>query len=212
MATNSLGPAFIKLVYDEGARGLSSTGMRRRTRGIGTWQLASGFLGWIGLNAATRSMNGTMVINANVGVVCEEIQKLIHLVEGAREKYEAFPTICMGIGYLMPTPTHREFIFRKESPVAPVVDELVDAVNKYGIPYVKAHCSLQSLVEPLDRLPRHAHWGDSSERLVALRYLMDGRSAAERTMNERRAEGQRLSMNLTRFDAFCSLFIKYMDG
>lgn len=206
----SLGKDFIKEVLETCERRLTISGMRRRKSGIGTWPLSDDFQGWIGLNVETRRGDGTMVVNPNVGVRCDRIHRIIASVRS--EKFHAYspPTIVQGLGYLMPQRTYVPFVFHKNTRISQVADDLADAVEQYGIPYMRRNANLKAIIERLDRPPRQAGWEESGERLLAAYHVAGDREGIERVISERIDEGEEKAVNLKGFVDFSNRLLKYI--
>jgi hypothetical protein len=125
---------------------LTSQGWRKRTGEIYTFDLTDGFHGWLGLNRATKYR--PLQINPVVGLRHEPLMRLIDELSGTKQRYVA-ATISSPVGYL--TPEHRFLQLSVDSlaDVDVAADELVRLVEKYGLPFARAHASTAELERAL---------------------------------------------------------------
>lgn len=119
--------------------------------GVYTLDLSSGFLGWLGLNEATDREDGSFRINPVVGVLSDEIERLV--VElSAQEANEYYPpTISRNIGYVMPQHSYYSQVFGVEDHVEHDVMELASAVRVFGLPFMNSNSTVEALCESMER-------------------------------------------------------------
>lgn len=106
------------------------------------------FSGWLGLNRAGGS--GTLEINPVIGVRSHEVEQIVaeHLrLRGPKNL--VVPTISTSLGYLLPQGTYVPWIFREECDVEKGIEDLMDAVRLFGLPFITEFSSLSRLVDGL---------------------------------------------------------------
>jgi len=138
---------FIKEVFQILHNRLAMLDFEKRKSGILTIKITDDVIGWIGLNKATRGQRGFLEINPVLGVRNQQIEKLV--AELTREKFDEFvpPTLSGNIGYMTPANKFRPYLFSENGTVEPIVEELVNDVCEYGLPFIRAHSDMVALVE-----------------------------------------------------------------
>lgn len=126
---------------------LTELGFRKRVVGMLTLDLGDGWLGWIGLNTASRAgAVGNLLVHPIIGVRCQAVEAGV--AQGRGERMHAYqpPTTSEPLRYLVPAEARRDWVFAAGGqPADQVVDDLVAAVRDYGLPFIHALTSLDAL-------------------------------------------------------------------
>jgi hypothetical protein len=104
------------------------------------------FVGWLGLNRATRRGEGITALNPVVGVRHEGIEMLVAELRDKPFDHSSPPTIATPLGYLTPHRTYREWLLTGPETVDAVVADMVDAIGRYGVTFVEDNSDLTKLV------------------------------------------------------------------
>jgi hypothetical protein len=157
----------------------------RKTKSIYVCPLTEDASGLLGLNTATHRGDGRVGINPVVGVRHERIQKMFE--ELSRESGLS-ATISISLGYLMPENKYLEWLF--EPPpfdYRSECEKMVQAVELYGIPFMKLKTKLEDLLQDLEQL-RFTVIENAVYR-VPIAYLLSGKTEmAEATVKKQLAE------------------------
>lgn len=158
---------------------LDGIGFQERKEGVYTSALSVEALGWLGLNRATRRGDGVTAINPVVGIRHQPVEKLVAELKG-RELHPYIPaTVSIPLGYLTPHRYYREWLITSADAVEGVVQELVAAIARYGVPFIEANSTLAALVTTLEK-PNHGIGQNTAYRLpVAYALLGDAKRARE---------------------------------
>lgn len=142
---------FIKDVFRILQSRLALLNCEKRKSGILIIKMTDDATGWIGLNKATRGQKGFLEINPVIGVRNQPIERLVADLTG--EKFdEIIPATLSGnIGYMMPANKYRSYMFSEDGTVETVVEELVNDVREYGLPFIHAHLDMANLVEGMGK-------------------------------------------------------------
>ena len=189
---------------------LADAGFQPRSGDIFTRPIANDLLWWLGLNRAVGQGRGAVEVNPVVGVRHQVLETSV--AELLRVKPHSYipPTLSISLGYLMPNPTYRPWIFDREVPVAVVADSLVEAVVTYGSVYAEMHGSLVEIIESMVR-------GEGIRELTAYRlpvgYLLSGRPKfATASLNKAETEiGAREDPAAQQFRGFAAEFRKRLE-
>lgn len=130
-------------------RRLEAVGFKKRAGQVFTMEVGDGVLGWLGLNRATRHRPpGEVEINPVVGVRHQAVEQLVAELRG--EKFHAYqpPTVSTPLGYLMPGERYRAWVLTAGTEHEAA--DLVEAVEKYAVPFMTATSDLASLCQRLD--------------------------------------------------------------
>ena len=135
-------------------RELAAIGFRERKDKIYTRELDDEAIGWLGLNQATHRDHGAVAINPVVGVRHQAVEKLVAELAGRTLQPFVPPTAAIPLGYLTPHRYYREWLIAGPDEVDRVILEIVEAVARYGIPFIEENRSLKQLLRTLQR-PNH---------------------------------------------------------
>ena len=174
MTRIALGREFIRDVERGCCAALEEIGFQRFD-GIPRIQLTDDALGWVGLNTATSYGDGTMKVNPVVGVIFEPIERLIYEIEGRLSEKKLYPTISQNVGYLSPENTYWGFKFVKGEAVFPRAKEVAESVHLYGLPWMRRHCTIESI---LDELP-NASFPEARSEATCAAYILQRRPREE---------------------------------
>lgn len=124
-----------------------------RIKGVYVRALEGDVFGWLGLNTATHRSDGRVGINPVVGVRHERIENMVEELIGENEP-KFSPTVSTALGYLMPEGRYLEWLI-EASPFncGPECQRMVEAIEVYGIPFMKQRCGLGSIFRDLEELP-----------------------------------------------------------
>lgn len=142
MSTISLKRAAFHLIGD----GLARLGFEKRRVGLFSSTIFEDVIGWIGLNTATRHLNGALEVNPVVGVRQQRIERLVAELFGNVFDKLIPPTFAGNIGYLSPAHSYLSFTFSQSSLNEEVAERLCEAVKAYGLPFMNSAANLRDLV------------------------------------------------------------------
>lgn len=171
----------VRQVLASADRLFSSTGYQRRQRGIFTIGIAEAAFGWVGLNRASAS--GAMELNVVVGVRIEAIEQLVCALNGEKLHPYIPPTLSTHIGYLMPSRGYKPWYVTDEAGCEDVVREIVAAVQKYGLPFMKEHATVDETFAAL-RSGEYGFVGQREFPMIAAAILMGQKVDAESILEE----------------------------
>lgn len=145
---------------DEAAtEALGALGFRKRTEGLYTTDLGDDVLGVVGLNTATEHQpKGMIEVNPIVGIRHQGIERMVAELRG--EPFHPYipPTVTIALGYLMPERRYAAWTIDTNSgALREHVQPLVEAVAKYGLPFMKQNRDLQSLSRLIDEGTGYNH-------------------------------------------------------
>lgn len=198
--------SFIKDALKKCGEELSAIGCKKRALGSATIQFGDDYLGWIGLNTATRRAPGYMFVNPVIGVRNNMIHKIIAEVDG--RKYHSYipPTFGCNIGYVMQNSSYIEFSFHQDIDPEAEAKSLASHIKKYGIPFMENNLTLESLEKSVNK---HCIWEDKTERQLVISYLKNqNRKELDHQISETIAEGKNQNKYWQRLESFS---IKFMD-
>jgi hypothetical protein len=189
---------------------LVNAGFRSRPGDIFTRPVASGVLGWLGLNRAVGRRDGLVEVNPVVGVRHQTVEAMVAELLGEKVRGYVPPTLSSSLGYLMPGERYQPWTFGGDVPVASTAKRLAAAVVEYGMPYIERYGSLEAIVEALSN-------GAGVREVAAYRlpvgYLLLGEPQRARDAIEAsiRALSDRQDLAAQRFGAFASAFQRRLD-
>jgi hypothetical protein len=130
-------------------RKLVDHGFKKRSKEILTFDLSSEFLGWLGLNRAVQRGDGSLAINPVIGVRYQRLERAYS--ELMDENFHAYipPTLSVNIGYLMPDNSYKTWSFFNKSNNQRIVDDMVAAIEKYGISFMDTMSNEDAILEAL---------------------------------------------------------------
>ena len=152
---------------------LAQLGMRRRTEGVYTCDLGMEALGLLGLNRAVGRGQGWFEINPVIGAHHERLERLWDEIMGTKHGISA--TISMPIGYLMPENRYKAWTFAFEADDEAVVEDMVAAIRRYGIPFMRINGTLPGIIS---NLPKYGIRVYNAYRLPLAHFLLGDKDAA----------------------------------
>lgn len=152
-------------------RALGAFGFQLQRRGSPCIRIDDSFYGWVGLN---RSGVGDAVrIDPFIGVHCVPVMRMFYELDFYRNpkpKYVIGDTATISIHIGMLSSELRPFIFESDEPLESEAGRLAESVVKYGLPWMRAHASLNGI---LDRLrEREAILNGVPERIAITLFLL----------------------------------------
>jgi len=160
-------PSLVKRAFKPLGIKLAALGLRPRSPGIFTVELAPGYLGWLGLNKAV--FDDTVEINPVVGVRNEELEKLVTQFAGVDQPFLQ-PSVASPLGYLLPGNSYVTFQFGAADDYDVRADEIVTLIRDYGLPFMRAHQELPALCHRI-RTAYHGPANQQAYRLACGYYL-----------------------------------------
>ncbi|MFB9312903.1 hypothetical protein [Nocardioides plantarum] len=164
---------------------LTNLGFRKRAGAIYTIELDEGVIGWVGLGTSTRYQQpGLVLVSPRVGVRHQGVHKIIADIRG--EKFHPYlpPTVSIGLGYVMPDDSYKDWAVSEDPVSHAFVSEAVDAIERYGLSFMREHCGLDRTDSEAERLSANPEY----VRPV-LKYLLHGPDPA---LEEIRARASKL--------------------
>lgn len=186
---------------------LTLIGMQKRAS-LHTVRLCERFWGSVGLNVAMNRGSNAIGINPIVGVRYEGIETLIQRLVGEKRSQFA-PTLSTAIGYLMPESSYVEWYF-EPSPFdyAGEVKKMVAAIGTYGFPFMKAHASVEAIIDDLEN--KRFSFNESIVFRLPVAYFLIGKTElALQYVKERTAElGTRTDAAAEAYRTFAMNFLR----
>jgi hypothetical protein len=159
------------------------------------------------LNKATGGRGpGVVEINPVVGVRNQRVERLV--AELSCEQFDELSPFSAGanVGYLSPQSKYRPFIFTEGMPLDGPVDQLVDAVRVYGLPFIHSNVSLVTLLETM-RSKRFAIQFVAVYRIPVALYLLGKSAEADAFLDDELAKlGTEADPAAERFRSFARHF------
>jgi hypothetical protein len=164
---------FLHEIEEAVVSALTPVGFRRLPRGAIVCELASNFLGWVGLN---RGNHGSMVrINPFVGVHATDVMKLVAKLDGERYVPGALATYAIHLGELLPD--ELTFEFHVGESLTDEANRLAGHIANTAVDYMKSIAGYGALLPLVEhRMPL---LGGYPERYAAILHL-SGRTEAAR--------------------------------
>ena len=130
-------------------RKLVDNGFKKRSGPILTLDLSAEFLGWLGLNRAVQRGDGSLAINPVIGVRYQRLERVYS--DLMDEKFHTYipPTLSVNIGYLMPENSYKTWLFNEKTENQRIVDDMVAAIDKYGISFMDSMSNEDAILEAL---------------------------------------------------------------
>ena len=183
---------------------LTELGFRTRRRGILTTDLDEDVLGWVGLNTATKHHPDAVEVNPVVGVRHQAVERLVAELRGERGHPYLPPTISTPLGYVMPQPRYRAWLFTADA-TASVASDLAAAIRDHGVPFMASGRHLDALAE----LARQGLGHFLEYRLPVVLLLLDRRDEAlEEIARSLDALGDRSDAAAAELRAFGAEFLR----
>lgn len=128
---------------------LVASGLQKRNAQVFTRHLSEDVLGWVGLNRAVNREDEKLEINPVVGVRHQPLEALVAKLIG--QKYHPYipPTISTPLGYLMPNARYTAWFFENGTDNRAQVEQMLEAIRKWGYPFMAANSSLHKLIETM---------------------------------------------------------------
>lgn len=137
---------------------LTPAGWRKRGGDIYTRELASDVIGWLGLNRGVFKRGGAMDVTPVVGVRHQPIHRLLAEVRGEKFHQYVPPTVSVHIGYVMPGHGPQLWRFEEGGPLEASVRDLVESVERHGVPWMQGLLEPDALLAALDRHPLYREY------------------------------------------------------
>ncbi len=157
---------------------LAELSFKKRQGQIYTLEVADDVLGWLGLNLATEHYpRGVVEVNPMVAVRHQGVERLVAELLGENFHPYVPPTVGTPLSYLMPEAYFRTWVLGGPD-TAERARDMAAAVTRYGLPWMRAGASLQTLCRSLiegDALLEHEEF---YRRPVALLLAGDVAGAA----------------------------------
>jgi hypothetical protein len=141
--TPSLGKAFSSEVRER----LVHLGWRKRAGDVFTLG-DDEFIGWLGLNRATK--NQPLGINPVIGVRYQTLERQVAFLNGATPHQYVPPTLSSSVGYLTPESAYIEVKVQSEADVGPAADQVADLVTKYGLKFITQKSDIAEISHDLE--------------------------------------------------------------
>ncbi|WP_308930998.1 hypothetical protein [Arthrobacter sp. SLBN-112] len=189
---------------------LLDAGFRKRSGDIFTRPVTDDILGWLGLNRAASRQSPLVEVNPVVGVRHVAVESMVAELLGEKPHGYAPPTLSVSLGYVMPARSYQAWVFTVDTPVESVADDLVAAVNEYGIPYFEHHDSLAAIVQAMSE---GAGFKEHNVFRLPVGYLLlDELEKAQQIITASVDElGQRQDLAAHRLRAFAAAFQQRLD-
>src|SRR5579863_9021559 len=178
-----VGRETIKEVERLTIQALVQNGMQRCSPGIALRRLPGGCTGFVGLNKATRKTGGALEIGPVIGVRHEEMERMVAQFSGI-EFHDCSPfPIAESIGYLMPKRAYFAWTFSTDAAQNhDTVAMMVEAIVRYGFPYMDTYGSLRAIVDVLQS-PHKVNSPVKTTRLPIGLYLLGEKDAADSALD-----------------------------
>lgn len=134
--------------------------------------LRDGWYGWIGLNHALHP--GVIDILTITGIRCEAVEQLVHALLPTASVYWG-PSFTRPLYMLVPHRKEPTWSFTELNPI--LLEDMIDKVMTYGLPFMKDLASLDALLRAFER-PIYST-PDVKTRLPCVLYLVGRRAEAE---------------------------------
>lgn len=130
---------------------LAKIGLKKRTAGIFTIDLAPGVLGWLGLNQASdHHAAGEFHINPVIGVRHQELERIA--AECTGRKFHAYSpaSINRPLGYVSPENTYKTWDFTLAN-AAEAARSMAAAIAAYGLTFMRANAALPEMFDKMEK-------------------------------------------------------------
>jgi len=146
------------------------------------WEINDETRGLIALDRIPYKQKNAFGIAVGVGVINIIVQNIVSEFLG-QENLKDLATISNGLSYLMPEHRWKEWAFRQSDANDSVIIDMMSAITKYGIPWMKRLSNMEAQIQELESKP----WAiNGSERFdLPVLYLLKGNKdrAVEFTRN-----------------------------
>lgn len=140
-------------------------------------------IGSIGLGASHFGMATEMALNPVIAVrYLPEVKLVAELAEKEYNPYIA-ATVASNLGYLMPERRFLNWTFNEDSDHSGTINNLVDEVKEHGIPFIKKHSEIGSILRLLD--PEELFFPDREYSIPVLYFLEAEFVKAKKFANDR---------------------------
>ncbi len=193
---------FVKFVFATLHEKLLLLGFVKRKQELFTIPETLDSMGWLGLNRAVRTREGMLEVNPVVGVRNQQLERLVAKLTAEPFNEFAPPSLSGNIGYMGPNQAYKAFVFSQNSSVELLARDLVDALTTDGLPFIKNHADLNTLLEALGSA-RFAMPEPAAYRIPTALHLLGRRQESEEFLKRKIIEiGERTDPAAVRFKAF----------
>jgi len=131
---------------------LASIGFRKRAGAIFTAEVADEVLGWVGLNRASEHQpKGQFEVNPVIGIRLQRVEREVARLGSLHVHAYIPPTASSPLGYLIPEARYRFWILKSPDGPPAAVQSVAEAIETYGLPFIKSNSSPEAVVQLLDR-------------------------------------------------------------
>lgn len=162
--------------------------------------------GWLTLDTTVNEGPRRVGVYPVIGVLHGRLEKIVQEFSGVKDRN---PTLTIQLGYLMPQETFLTWIL--EPPPfdwIPETKRMVQAVEIYGVPFMKSNASLEVII---DHLERHRYSDrESAAYRVPVAYLLAGKTdlALEHARKHLAELGKRTDPAALQYKTFAAKFLQ----
>jgi hypothetical protein len=156
-------------------------------RGAFVTEIEKGVLGWVALNISGHLPRGRVGISPMVGIRYSRIEE--RLEELVTDWIPSGATVSTPIGYLSSEGRFLEWVFDPEFDNDTEIFRMVSAVRQYGLPFMKAHHTLASIVNALEQ--NQFTNKDMRRYRLPVAYQLEGKDDEARTFIDEQLEDLR---------------------
>src|SRR5690349_14188277 len=162
-------------------RRLEVLGFARHEADIYTLSLAPRLFGWVALGRGVYNRGGSMIITPLVGLLRQDVERLIAAC--AELPYHRYypATVQMGIWPLTPEAAPGYVYFLPEESVDEPADKVCQPIWEYAVPWMREHASLAG-IQSLDRSERYRITLSTWRRAV-IAYMLGDPDLARQHLN-----------------------------
>ena len=195
---------FMKTVLALLKERLISLGFRKRKH-LFTTSVSEDVIGVVGLNQATSGRGrGVLEINPVIGIENLRVGRLVAELVGEKFDETGLWLAQANVGYLSPASEYVPYLFVEGTSPDRLADQLVDAANTYGLPFIRSNVPLPALLETMHSTRFGNPWNREYGIPVAL-YLLGRNSEADAFLNDELAKvGSRTDPASHRFRGFAN--------
>ena len=154
------------------ATNVQNLGFRKRAGLIFTLPIDDVFIGWLGLNQASRAAGrGQSFIHPVIGVRDQTTESFVTAARGLREHQYIPPTVSTPLRYLVPKPQRMKWTVGKHADNDFVIGNLIHAIKEFGAPYLSEMASRAAVATELATDVGRG-WDHAEERLPIVLALM----------------------------------------
>lgn len=170
---------------------LDAFGFTRHEADIFTLPLAPRLFGWVALGRRVHTGDGSMVVITNVGLLHQDVERLVATCASLPYHRYYPPTVLTGIDQVTPEQTAGWVYFRPGDSVNEAADQVCRPIRQYGVPWMREHASLPG-IQALDQSERY-RTSLSTWRCAVIAYMLGHPEAARQrwrdTMSRIEQEG-----------------------